>query len=221
MWQFEAPVVKLKDTCSKLSFFLRVLPPPALRNSGADPNGSTSSAALASFRFRNWLSGFGFVFFFSLLGERKACIKITFSSLLCSVENLPWLCPGIDPFLYFSQHSLVKGLLSLDPRRKGLSLFPRYPALLHWYPGPQGLQARPLVLKTLGLPQAVFFCLAFFPPNYLVLRSYLNPFAHKSHPSHEAVCFFLKAARIWPPFLSHGLCFSLTQWVHFEKAPNS
>lgn len=156
-------------TCSQaeIHLFKIVIPlsesPPvslfyALRKLGMNPESTTNSAALAIFRFRNWLAGFGLIIiFFSLIGEGRPCLRFTFSSLLCSMENFRWICSGADPFLYFSQHSLGKELLGLDPRCKGLSLFPGYPALLHWYPGPPGLQARPLALNAFDLPIEVFF----------------------------------------------------------------
>lgn len=151
----------------------------ALRKLDRDPKSSTSSGALSSFRFRNWLSGFGLTFFLFLEKEELA-LNLLFSSLLCSIENFPWIYPGADPLLYFSQHNLVWELLGLDPKCNGLSLFPRYPATLRWCPGPQWLQAWPLALTTISLPQTVFFCLPFLLPRCLVFTFYHNHLSSSS-----------------------------------------
>lgn len=137
-------MVKVKDTCSKLSFiFPRDLPRHSLMVLGnwtetPEQHQFCSSSKFQVQKLVSWAQ-----VDFSPLGEGKASTKFPFSSLLFSVENFPWICWGTDPFFYFTQHNLI----GLYPKRKGFSLLLRYPAPLCWYPDPQQLQAWMLVLN--------------------------------------------------------------------------
>lgn len=162
--------------------FLRVLPPHSPVLLGNWTETPKAAPVLEPYQVSDLETGYlalGWLFFLFLEKEELA-LNLLFSSLLCSIENSPWIYPGADPLLYFSQHNLVWELLGLDPKRNGLSLFPRYPATLRWCPGPQGLQTWPLALTTISLPQTVFFCLPFLLPSSLVFTFYHNHLSSSS-----------------------------------------
>lgn len=114
----------------------------ALRKLGMNPSSSTNSAALASFRFRIWLPGFGLIFFFLLLEKEDLVLNLLFSPYcvqwrtflgyvqvqahFCISASTAWAksCLALIQDVRAFPHSLDIQLCStgiLDPRAAGMA----------------------------------------------------------------------------------------------------